>query len=150
MAWSQRAHLAAQWRPQAAAAAAVLRLLGAACLLAPLHCRRALPRNWPARSLPHACQDADYLASLEPLAARLNSELPGGPKFDRKALAQLFAGLMQFMEDALGVNVGAGGALGGLGERMLAVLGAARMAGKKALAGEEGSRLRHGAGSNSL
>ncbi|PSC72177.1 swi snf complex [Micractinium conductrix] len=48
--------------------------------------------------------DADYLASLEPLAARLNSELPGGPKFDRKALAQLFAGLMQFMEDALGVN----------------------------------------------
>ncbi|EFN54822.1 hypothetical protein CHLNCDRAFT_134832 [Chlorella variabilis] len=45
----------------------------------------------------------DNLKQLEPLVQRLN-ERSSGPKFDRKGLAQLLAGLQQFMEDALGVN----------------------------------------------
>ncbi|KAL4857267.1 SWI/SNF complex subunit [Chlorella vulgaris] len=45
----------------------------------------------------------EHLKQLEPLLARLN-ERATGPKFDRKNLAALLAGLQQFMEDALGVN----------------------------------------------
>lgn len=49
-------------------------------------------------------QSEEHLKQLEPLLARLN-ERATGPKFDRKNLAALLAGLQQFMEDALGVNV---------------------------------------------
>ena len=50
----------------------------------------------------------EYLASLDRLVTRLNEQLQtsGGTfKFDRKGLALLVSGLMQFMEDALGLNV---------------------------------------------
>lgn len=50
----------------------------------------------------------EYLASLDRLVTRLNEHLQtaGGTfKFDRKGLAALVSGLMQFMEDALGLNV---------------------------------------------
>lgn len=53
---------------------------------------------------PYRLQKEDYLQRLEPLVQLLN-ERGSGPKFDRKGLAQLFSGLQQFMEDALGVNV---------------------------------------------
>lgn len=48
----------------------------------------------------------DHLKQLDPLVAALNAaKNSAGPKFDRKGVAQLLAGLQQFMEDALGVNV---------------------------------------------
>ena len=65
-------------------------------------------RQPPAHAPPP--QADDYLSRLEPLLQRLNEG--GGTKFDRKGLAQLISGLAQFMEDALGVNVGAAGCCG--------------------------------------
>jgi hypothetical protein len=49
-------------------------------------------------------QSEDNLKHLEPLVQHLNGRSTG-PKFDRKNLALMLAGLQQFMEDALGVNV---------------------------------------------
>jgi hypothetical protein len=58
----------------------------------------------PARPIPPTpLQREDYLSKLERLVASLN-EASLGVKFERKSLAQLIAGLQQFMEDALGVK----------------------------------------------
>lgn len=51
------------------------------------------------------CQVEEYVAGLEPVAARLQAECPDG-KFDAKSLAMFIAQLRQFMEDALGLKVG--------------------------------------------
>lgn len=63
------------------------------------------------RCMPHppacACrrvQSEESLARLDKLVAHLN-ETQTAIKHDRRGLAALFAGLQQFMEDALGINV---------------------------------------------
>lgn len=53
-------------------------------------------------------QQEAYLQKLDRLVQRLNED-PAAFKFDKKSLAQLVAGLQQFMEDALGINVSAAG-----------------------------------------
>lgn len=49
-------------------------------------------------------QKEDYMQRLDRLIQRLQEE-SSVFKFDKKNLAQLLAGLKQFMEDALGINV---------------------------------------------
>lgn len=49
-------------------------------------------------------QSEEQLSRLDKLVASLN-ETQTAFKHDRRGLAQLFAGLQQFMEDALGINV---------------------------------------------
>lgn len=49
-------------------------------------------------------QGEDFLASLEPVVGELAVEVAAA-KLDRKGLAALSAGLQQFQENALGVNV---------------------------------------------
>ena len=49
-------------------------------------------------------QKEDYLRRLDGLVERINGSIDNF-KFDRKSLANILAGLQQFMEDALGVNV---------------------------------------------
>ena len=49
-------------------------------------------------------QDEAYLERLSPLVQSLQAELPDA-KYETKGLGQLVAQIMQFMEDALGINV---------------------------------------------
>lgn len=50
-------------------------------------------------------QKEDYQKKLDGIIESVNGSLDGF-KFDRKGLASTLAGLLQFMEDALGVKVG--------------------------------------------
>jgi hypothetical protein len=50
-------------------------------------------------------QDADYVASIQPLLAALAKE--AGDKHDAASLARVVAGMLQFQEDVLGANVSA-------------------------------------------
>lgn len=49
-------------------------------------------------------QSDEYASRLEGIASHLN-EAQSAIKYDKRSLAQLLAGLQQFMEDALGINV---------------------------------------------
>ena len=51
-----------------------------------------------------ALQADSFLRKLDPIVHRLQDEVPHA-RYDRTSLAQLIAQIMQFMEDALGVNV---------------------------------------------
>ena len=61
-------------------------------------------------------QSDEHVAKLEGVVAQLN-EAQSAVKYEKKSLAQLLAGLQQFMEDALGINVSGEGGRGGM--RML-------------------------------
>jgi hypothetical protein len=47
------------------------------------------------------------LSQLDRLVKSISENAPQGVKFDRRTLAQLLAGMQQFQEDALGINVSA-------------------------------------------